>query len=121
MKILKSFFLIALMALSFSLHADNEKPEARFNVQTEVVDQSNIIYTVYNLQQMITTVRITSIDGENTFYKNVIKKHNGYSEMMRMGQLTDGRYLFEITQGETTKKQVILIRNKQVALSAMSN
>jgi hypothetical protein len=121
MRTLKSFFLIALLALSFSLHADNEKPEPRFQVRTEITNHTEMGFLLSNLQQITTTVKITSVDGKKTYYEATIHKHNGYSGKLHMHRLRDGRYLFEVEQGATTKKQVILIRDKKIVLSGFTD
>lgn len=121
MRIFKSFFLIALLAISFSLHADNENPTPKFNVTSQITDNNAMVYQLYNLMQAVTTVRITSVDGKTTFFETRIKKHNGYRQKIHMDQLANGRYIFEVEQGTSTKKQVILIRDQKAVLSNISN
>lgn len=121
MKIFKSFFLIALMAISFSLHANDEKPASKFKLATEVVNHHAIVYQLSNLQQMNTRVRITSIDRTTTYFQKQVKKHNGFREKINMEQLADGRYIFEVNQDNATKCQIILIRDGKLAVSNISN
>lgn len=121
MKIFKSLFLIALLATSISLHAENDKPEPRFTVKSEIENNNDMVYQLTNLQQVTTTVQITSIDGKTTFYKTNIRKHNGFSEKINMGELSDGRYIFQVEQGAFTKKQIILIRDSKASVSGITD
>ncbi|PHN03253.1 hypothetical protein [Flavilitoribacter nigricans] len=120
MNIFKSFFLIALMAISFSLHANDGKPESNFNLQTKIVNDNAMVYQVMNLQKMHTTVSITSIDEKTTFYRAFVRNHNGYSTKVHLENLAGGRYIFEVRQGATTKKQIILVKDRQIFLSNIS-
>lgn len=118
MKIFKSFFVLALMALTFTASADNE-PDGQLLIKSKVVEQNVLVVQLVNLQQEATRVSIQSLDGDTTFFQENIRKHNGYIRKINLENLKDGRYLIEVTQDDIAKKQVILIRDGQLRLSAV--
>lgn len=61
-----------------------------------------------NLQQQRTEVEITSLDHGTEHFRKVVTKHNGYRVALGLEDLTNGRYVVTVTQGETVRKLIIL-------------
>lgn len=117
MKIFKSLLLVALMVASFTLSANND-PE-KLQVKSKVVENQSIVVQLFNLQQELTTMSIISMDGKTTYCKKFVKDHNGYSWKIDLEEMPEGRYVLEVQQGDTVKKQVMLIRSDNVQLSSV--
>ena len=119
MKIFKSLFALALMALTINLSAGTN-PDAELRFTSKVVDDHALILQLVNLQQNYTHISIESLNGETIFYEENVWKHNGYRVKINLENLADGRYVIQVKQGDITKNQVMLIRNKEIFLSAVS-
>lgn len=118
MKIFKSFFVLALMALTLNASASNE-PTGDLRLKSHVVENHVIVLQLYNLQQAKTKVSIKSLDGETTFFSDLIRNHNGYIQKINLEKLANGRYMLQVEQNQQTKTQVILVRNNKVQLSSV--
>lgn len=117
MKIIKSFFLFALMTVSFTLSASNNPDE--LHVKSKVVDNNAIVVQLINLQQAATSVTIESLDGETIYFKELVRHHNGYIRKINLDNLSEGRYVLQVNQGDVSKKQVVLVRDGKVQLSSV--
>ncbi|MCB0629997.1 MAG: hypothetical protein R2824_10430 [Saprospiraceae bacterium] len=118
MSIFKSIFTLALLALTITLSANNDPGKLR--IKSKVVEDNAIVIQVFNLQQMPTSVSISDLEGSNTYFQKNIRRHNGYSLKLDLAELTDGRYILEVKQGEVIKKQIILIRGNYPQLSSIA-
>lgn len=118
MSILKSIFTLTLLALAITVSANDDPGKIR--LKSKIVEDNAIVVQVFNLQQLPTSVSITDLDGATTYYQKNIRKHNGYSLKLDLNELTDGRYVLEVKQGETIKKQIILIRGNFPQLSSIA-
>lgn len=63
---------------------------------------------IANLEQEKTTVSFTSLDTGLFYFKDRIRKHNGYTYNLNFDRLEFGRYLLTVKKGNTVRKQVIL-------------
>ena len=87
---------------------------------TSEVEGTNINLLLTNLQQETTTINISTIDGNEVFFTEHIRNHNGYSLSLQMEELPAGKYLLTVKKGETVKHQVIVIEYGDILLSTMS-
>ena len=76
MKIFKSFFVVALMAMTLTASASNE-PTGDLTLKSKVVENHVVVVQLYNLQQESTKISIQSLDGKTTFFSDLVNKHNG--------------------------------------------
>ncbi|PHN03254.1 T9SS type A sorting domain-containing protein [Flavilitoribacter nigricans] len=118
MKIFKSFFVLALMAMTLNASASNE-PTGELRLKSHVVESNVVVLQLYNLQQEKTKVSILSLDGETAYFTDYIRNHNGYIRKINLEELTDGRYMIQVEQNEQSKTQVILVRDSKVQLSSV--
>lgn len=121
---MKTFLRSGLLALFLlcayapvSAHAQSS--DDPMNVRSEVEGMSiNLLFS--NLQQETTTVNLSNIDGEDVYFTEYIRDHNGYNMSLQMDELPDGKYLLTIKKGDTIKNQVIVIQYGDILLSSMS-
>lgn len=118
MKIFKSFFVLALMALTLNASASND-PIGELQLKSYVQEDNVVILQLYNLQKVNTKVSIQSLDGKTTFFSDHIRKHNGYIRKINLEDLADGRYKIEVEQDEKSMTQVVLVRDNKVQLSSV--
>ena len=120
MNIFKSFFVIALTALTFTLSAA-DTPDAELKMKSKVVQDHKVVVQLINLQQENTTLKLQSLDGDITYFQEIIRQHNGYISRLNLKNLKDGRYVLQVDQADISKIQVVLIRNGKVRLSGVNS
>lgn len=64
--------------------------------------------TIANLEQEVTTVTLTDLNGRKKYFSEVVRKHNGYSWSIGLDKLPEGRYCLTVKKGDTIRKQVVL-------------
>lgn len=120
MKIFKSFFVLALMALTLNVSAANDVPNGEMRLKSKVVEQNVLVVQLYNLQQAKTKIKIQSLDGKTTFFSDFVNNHNGYIRKINLENLTDGRYKIQVEQNDQSRTQVVLVRGSKVQLSSVN-
>ncbi|CAH1002398.1 hypothetical protein LEM8419_03292 [Neolewinella maritima] len=75
--------------------------------RTMVVDQQLGI-VLANLERVRTRVSITRMGSGEAIFQKHIKRHNGYSAMLNLKHLDDGRYVITVKKGDVVRKQVVL-------------
>lgn len=118
MKIFKSIFVLALMALTLNANAGTNS-DGDPQLKSKVVDEHTVVVQLFNLQQEVTKISIQSLDGETTYFQEYIRKHNGYLRKINLENLQDGRYLIQVDHSGKTKTQVILVKDKAMQLSSI--
>lgn len=83
------------------------------------IEGNSVTLLLANLQGVGTQVRLTRLDNERTVLKKRIKDHNGYRFRMNLAQLDYGRYCLEVTKGDVTRKQVVVVGDFGVLLSEL--
>ncbi|MDX1941255.1 MAG: hypothetical protein SFU99_11935 [Saprospiraceae bacterium] len=108
-------YLSLLLALCLAISvptfvsAHNFTVEPQVNVNVKTVKERTVEISLFNLQQERTSISIQSLDGETTYFKNVIKDHNGYRKRLNLKDLAFGRYLLVIEQNGKKMQQVIVL------------
>lgn len=122
MKIFKSFFVLALMALTLNVSAatSNEAPTGDMHLKSKVVENNVLVVQLYNLQQEKTKIKIQSLDGQTTFFTDYVNNHNGYIRKINLENLADGRYMIQVEQNDQSRTQVVLVRDSKVQLSSVN-
>lgn len=72
------------------------------------IDGYSLQLGLANLEGVRTEVTLTGLDNGDIFYRQLVKKHNGFRSGLDLSDLTAGRYLITVTKGETVRRQVIL-------------
>ena len=116
MKIFQIFFVLIFLANSFTAAAD-DAPKSKFQMKSEMTRETVVNVRLFNLQELTTTMRITDLDGKVSYFQEIIRQHNGFTQNIDMDKMADGRYLLQIEQGDSVKQQVIVISDRQVMLS----
>ncbi len=94
-------------------------PNATGNVllKTTALNPTDLRITLANLELQNTEVVLKSLDGTRTFFREIIRKHNGYSILVDLEGLGDGKFLLEIEQDDEALHQVIVIDDGQMLMS----
>lgn len=92
--------------------------ETKLIVRSDATADLGMKVQLANLQQRYTRVELKTFDGRTLASKS-INNHNGYQVAFDMSKLDDGRYMLQVTQGETTLKQVVLISDGIIRFSAV--
>ncbi len=86
-------------------------------VNAKITSGKTISLKVSNLQMEKTSIRITDLKGNNTFYRDSVKDHNGYGRRLNLSDLPSGKYMLTVKQKDENVKQIIVIRDSYVLLS----
>lgn len=106
--------LLLLPALAFTPATGN------LQVHTKVVNENMIKVQLYNLQQARTSIELTDMTQRVTYFSAHISKHNGFSRILDLSDLPDGRYIIKVRSGDASMKQVMKIQDGQILLSEFS-
>ena len=86
-------------------------------VTAKITSGKTINLKVANLQMEKTSIRITDLKGDNTFYRDFIKDHNGYGRRLNLSDLPSGKYMLTVKQKDEKAKQIIVVKDNYVLLS----
>lgn len=103
MKTLLFAFVLSLSAAASATSAVVEPIITRSSVQAGRLD-----LTLANLEQELTTVRLTNLDDDYVYYADRIRNHNGFGVSLDLKELPFGRYVLSVRKGDLTRSQVIL-------------
>ena len=114
--LLCSFTLTAFPALGGNLHDDDIDPEDLL-VKTKQVDSRSFRLTLANLQQENTRIILENLSGSSTYFSRFVRNHNGYSTLLNLSKLPDGKYALKVSQNNETLTLVIAIKGDQLLFS----
>lgn len=113
---------LALMAMPlFANDSSPIKPTTDILVNTKIVDGKTVKLKVSNLQMEKTAILITDLQGNNTFYRDFIKDHNGYGRRLNLDQLPVGKYMLTVKQKDENVKQIIVVKENYLLLSGSNH
>ncbi len=94
--------------------------EENLQARTKVIEDAKVQVQLYNLQQQRTTLAITDLDEEVSYYKTTISRHNGFAKILDVSELSNGRYLLKVNNGSTTLKEIMKVDDNRILLSGFS-
>lgn len=110
-----SLVLALCLSISITTHAaTNPTKNLRATVTTTATKTLEV--TLVNLQQQRTNIMIQSIDGTVVYFKDIVKKHNGYRKKLNLTDLKAGRYLLIVENSDEKLQQVILVKEDNTLL-----
>ncbi len=86
-------------------------------VTAKITTGKTISLKVANLQMEKTSIRITDMKGDNTFYRDFVKDHNGYGRNLNLSDLPSGKYMLTVKQKDEKVRQIIVVKDSYVLLS----
>lgn len=86
-------------------------------VTAKITTGKTINLKVANLQMEKTSIRLTDMKGNNTFYRDFVKDHNGYGRRLNLSDLPSGKYMLTVKQKDEKVRQIIVVRDNYVLLS----
>lgn len=90
-------------------------------VNAKIAEGKVISLKVSNLQMEKTSIRLTDLKGDNTFYRDFVKDHNGYGRRLNLGNLPSGKYMLTVKQKDEYVKQIIVVKDSYVLLSGVNH
>ncbi|MFK7933794.1 MAG: hypothetical protein AB8G22_09800 [Saprospiraceae bacterium] len=114
MRTLFCFCLATLFTLSLSA---SPMPTIDWNLTTTVAQNKMIHLKINNLNQAATRVYLTDLQEEMEYFAKRIRKHNGFSKVLDLSELPNGRYLLKVQNKSGVQQQIILIRDQMVVTS----
>lgn len=115
-----SLVLALCLSLIISASANEANPEENVQLYVTPISEKILDLALTNLQQQRTTIAVTNVDGSVTYFRDVVKKHNGYRKRLNFNELQDGKYLLVVTQGTEKFQQVIVLKkDRGMLLSAI--
>lgn len=90
-------------------------------VNAKIAEGKVLNLKVSNLQMERTSIRLTDLKGENTFYREFVKDHNGYGRRLNLDQLPSGKYMLTIKQKDEYVKQVIVVKDNYLLISGINH
>ncbi len=106
-----SLLLAFSLALTIPAFAHESYPTKAINVTITAVAEKSVQVIISNLQQQTTRITIESLDGSVVYFKDIVKKHNGYHKRLNLRKLKDGKYLLVVQQGNKKHQQVIVLKD----------
>jgi len=107
-----NFVMALLVSLAIALPVSaNHLPQDdnKMKLRVETVKDDAVKITLINLQQQTTRVELKQLNGFDTYFSDVIVKHNGYVKQLDLSELRAGRYELTVTQGDKVLHQVVMI------------
>lgn len=115
-----SFMLALCLAFTLPVLASEPDPNAEVQMYVTKVSEKSLDVALTNLQNQRTTISIVSVDRAITYYRDIIKKHNGYRKRLNLSELQDGKYILVVERGTEKRQQVIVLKkDRGMLLSAI--
>lgn len=110
---------LCLAVMTLPIWANDASPAANTDilVRANIAEGKVISLKVSNLQMEKTSIKITDLKGENTYYRDFVKNHNGYGRRLNLDNLPVGKYVLTIKQKDEYVKQIIVIKDNYLLLS----
>ncbi len=89
-------------------------------MRSKLINQQDLRLTLANLEKQYTEVRLVALQGDKIYLRERIKAHNGYSMLIDLSGLEEGRYLLEVYQADESASQVVLVEDGYILLSKVS-
>lgn len=109
------FFACTAVLPAFSTTALT--PPNKLIVSNKVLQEKTVLLHLANLEQKYTYVTITNLRGDQIYFSEGVKNHNGFHKAVDLKNLNSGRYLVKIKTESKIVKQVLSIDGKNVYLS----
>ena len=110
---------LALMTAPMWANDVNPITTSDILVTAKITSGKTINLKVANLQMEKTSIRITDMKGDNTFYRDFVKDHNGYGRRLNLSDLPSGKYMLTVKQKDEKVKQIIVVKDNYVLLSSV--
>ena len=110
---------LCLAVMTLPIWANDASPTVNTDilVRANIAEGKVISLKVSNLQMEKTSIKITDLKGENTYYRDFVKNHNGYGRRLNLDNLPVGKYVLTIKQKDEYVKQIIVIKDNYLLLS----
>ena len=110
---------LCLAVMTLPVWANNSTPTVSTDilVNAKISEGKIISLKVSNLQMEKTSIKLTDLIGDNTYYRDFIKDHNGYGRRLNLDNLPAGKYMLTVKQKDEYVKQIIVIKDNYVLLS----
>ena len=110
---------LCLAVMTLPVWANDASPAVNTDilVRANIAEGKVISLKVSNLQMEKTSIKITDLKGENTYYRDFVKNHNGYGRRLNLDNLPVGTYVLTIKQKDEYVKQIIVIKDNYLLLS----
>ena len=110
---------LCLAVMTLPVWANDASPAVNTDilVRANIAEGKVISLKVSNLQMEKTSIKITDLKGENTYYRDFVKNHNGYGRRLNLDNLPVGKYVLTIKQKDEYVKQIIVIKDNYLLLS----
>lgn len=113
---------LALMTMPLMANDSSPvNPTTDILVSSKIVNGKTVKLKVSNLQMEKTAILITDLQGNNTFYRDFIKDHNGYGRRLNLDQLPVGKYILTVKQKDENVKQIIVVKENYLLLSGANH
>ncbi|MEZ5039688.1 MAG: hypothetical protein R2828_07340 [Saprospiraceae bacterium] len=113
---------LALMTMPLMANDSSPvKPTTDILVSSKIVGGKTVKLKVSNLQMEKTAILLTDLQGNNTFYRDFVKDHNGYGRRLNLDQLPVGKYMLTVKQKDENVKQIIVVKENYLLLSSSNH
>lgn len=112
-------FAIALFAFSFtsvkaaSLEDPKETAKTSYAINVFKGQEGKVNFLLEKVKGKRLAVTLRNAKGEILFTETIAKNATGYARRFDLNSLTDGKYSFEVTDGETTLKKEVDLSTDQ--------
>ncbi len=109
-------FVMALLlsfAITLPLSANDLPENPDITLRVEKSKEKVVDVRLLNLQQKLTYISITTLNGADTFFRESVNNHNGYTKRFDLSDLLPGKYILTVKQGDKKIRQVIVIDAEQ--------
>ena len=116
----KGLAFAGLLLCFAQAQAANYPPvEGSLLLKVSQMEDNVLLLQVANMQQASTTVSLADLNG-NTYFRQQVSKHNGYSWKVNLAEAPDGRYVLRVQQKGEQRSQVIYKNEDEIWLSQIS-
>lgn len=110
-----SVVLALCLCLTVAVNAENN-PTKNLRATVTAVENKTVEISLVNLQQLRTDISIQSVDGDVTYFQDVVKKHNAYRKRLNLSELKAGKYMLVVLNGDEKLQQVIVVKGDNTML-----
>lgn len=119
MKRFSLFLAMCLAISSFAFAGTSSTPDEDPIFRVKPIESKSFQVTLANLKKTTTSISLTNLSG-TTFFKETIKKHNGYSKKLNLNKLPNGRYVLTVKQNGEKYSKVIYVDDDAMRISGIT-
>lgn len=119
MKRISLFLALCLAMSSFAFATTTNSADEDPIIRVQPVEKKAFKVHLANLQKETTRVVLTNLNG-TTFFKETIRKHNGYAKKFDLDKMPQGRYLLKVSQGGEDHTKVIYLDEDTMRISGVT-